>query len=143
MAGFEDIFKNLAGEWGLTRNISSGEHFTGTANFTSVSNSAFILIENGELKTQDGNTITATREWHWAYAPESQLTISYNESPLRLYHQLSLNIKNQICCGEATHLCTPDTYIGEYEFSENQIRIEQKISGPKKDYRVRSLFERY
>jgi len=140
---FKTVFEQLAGEWKLSRHISSGEIFSGIACFEKASPSEFLLSESGELKTQDGNSITASREWCWTYTPVNQLTISYNENPLRLYHQLSMGIENEIWTGEATHLCIPDTYFGQYEFSEDQIRIEQKISGPKKNYIVSSLFERY
>jgi len=86
--------------------------------------------------------MTASRQWHWAYTSENQLIISYNETPLRLYHQLNLNIENEIWIGDATHLCTPDTYVGQYEIQANQIIIRQIIKGPKKDYTAASQYKR-
>lgn len=90
----------------------------------------------------EGNTIEASREWHWALQANDYLIISYNENPLRLYHRLEIAMENGHWRGSADHFCAPDTYSGAYKFEKNKILIDQKITGPKKDYSVSSLFER-
>lgn len=142
MDQFADLFKNLAGEWKLTRDFSSGECFNGIAKFKAVSENRLHLCESGNLQIQHGSIVSASRNWIWEYNPYCELVIAYAEEPLRVYHSVMLKFSEHKWYGSADHLCSPDTYKGEYIICKNQIEINQTVSGPKKSYTLSSLYTR-
>lgn len=138
---FNDYFSSLGGEWILTRSVSSGETLEGALEFISIDQSAFRVVEVGELRISDGNLISATRQWIWKFSDDG-LQIFFDEEPLRLYHQLRPTESGGTWTAEGYHDCAPDIYSGEYRFSLNKITIRQDVMGPRKDYQIISNYSR-
>ena len=139
---FEIYFKSLIGSWVLERKISTGEIFNGKAVFESISNTAFLLREEGELILLSGATVPASRNWFWHLSKNAVLEITYDEAKLQDYHLINLSHDDACWTGTAQHLCGDDIYSGEYQFFENSFEIIQMIKGPNKNYRVRSTYSK-
>ena len=138
------MFKSWSGEWTLNREISPDFHFEGTATFEVIAENTYLLRENGLLHRKDSTPMNAVRSWHWELIGEHQLKISYDENPPRLYHALSLQLveDKKVWVGQDLHLCDPDKYDGEYFFGADKLESVQNVTGPKKSYRVHSVFQR-
>lgn len=139
---FETLFKSLAGSWSLERNISTGEKLNGKAVFESISDTAFLLREEGELKLLNGTVIPASRNWFWHLLNNSTFEITYDEDRLQDYHLLHMSQAEECWSGSSKHLCGEDLYSGMYRFFENRFEITQMIKGPNKDYSVSSIYSK-
>ena len=139
---FETTFKSLSGLWNLKRDISTGETLIGKAVFESISDTAFLLHEEGQLVLMNQTQIPASRNWYWNLSDENTLEITYDEARLEEYHLVNLISSESGWHGEAQHLCGSDLYCGEYSFKENGFEIIQTVKGPKKDYMVRSFYSK-
>jgi len=139
--GFLGCFATLAGEWQLIRSISSGEKLEGTCVFDRRDDHSLLATESGELQIADGSIINAHRQWVWQ-AENDALNVYFPEKPLRLYHRVNLSLVGNTWTGSGHHDCAPDTYLGEYEISPENLIVRQEISGPKKDYRIYSRYSR-
>ena len=138
---FRDCFLSLAGKWVMSRTVSSGETVRGELVFDPSGDGRYRAIEHGELQLADGNRINANRTWIWEQ-DGSVLSIFFDENPVRLYHRFAPIMEDGIWCGAALHHCSPDNYEGRYRFLPNVIEIDQKITGPKKDYSISTRYSR-
>lgn len=139
---FETYFKSLAGSWKLKREISTGETLHGKAVFESISNTAFLMCEEGDLTLPNGQIIQASRNWYWHLVNTDTLEITYDEALIEDYHLIQLSKVDTSLIGSAHHLCGADHYSGDYQFLENRFEIIQTIKGPKKDYTVSSIYSK-
>ena len=141
-AAFEFYFKSLAGSWSLERKISSGETFNGKAVFEAVSNTAFLMQEEGVLSLTSGKSVPASKCWYWHCSDNMILEITYDQEKNQPYHLVNLIENETGWFGSAKHLCGADNYCGEYQFSVDQFSINQTVKGPNKDYSVSSTYKR-
>lgn len=138
-SGFDKYFEGLAGSWVLKREISSGETVDGRVEFLADEEGGFLVDEAGQMRLPNGHSVSAKRRWRWYYNLSS-LLVYFDENPLRLYHDVKISANDDHWLGDAEHLCHPDTYCGAYQFFDDQIVITQDVLGPKKDYRIRSIY---
>ena len=139
---FETTFKSLSGSWNLKREISTGDTLIGKAVFEPVSDTAFLLREEGELALSNGQNIQASRNWYWHLESVSTLEITYDALRVEPYHLVKLS-KSEICwSGRANHLCGEDNYLGDYQFFEDRFTINQSVRGPNKNYSVASSYSK-
>lgn len=139
---FETYFKLLSGSWNLKREISTGETLTGKADFEFISESAFLMCEEGDLILISGAIIPASRNWYWHLSKPQALAITYDEACEQAYHHVLLKYDDNAWIGKAQHLCGSDLYIGEYRFYDNGFEIKQIIKGPSKNYEVISAYSK-
>lgn len=139
---FEARFKSLAGSWRLKREISTGERLEGKAVFEAISDTAFLLREEGELVLLNKAQIPAARTWFWYLCDGEVLEVTYDEARLEKYHLINLVRCETVWYGEAKHLCGLDIYSGEYEFFKDHFEIRQTVKGPNKDYSVFSVYHK-
>lgn len=130
------------GKWNLTRDVSSGERFLGSARLEQIGDSTLRLEEAGRLELPDGTFLPASRSWLWEFASANQLDILYDEEPPRLYHSLKLKREDGTLFGVADHVCGDDLYHGTYEIGMNLIKTCQTVKGPAKDYEVTSVYSK-
>ncbi|MGI9351435.1 MAG: DUF6314 family protein [Rhizobiaceae bacterium] len=141
MDTFADFFNTLIGEWSLSRAISTGEQMEGSLVFSRMDSSNLQANEVGDMRMASGNVISATRQWIWRIG-DAGLQIYFDEDPPRLYHQVKPVARAGAWHGEGHHDCQPDTYVGDYLFSDNKIIIKQDVLGPNKDYQIISEYQR-
>ncbi len=139
---FEARFKSLAGSWRLKREISTGETLDGKAVFEAISNTAFLMREEGQLILLNKAQIPASKLWYWHLRDGEVLEVTYDADRHKTYHLVKLATSEKGWQGEAQHLCGSDLYSGEYSFKENGFEIIQTVKGPKKDYTVRSFYSK-
>ena len=139
---FEPLFKSLVGCWLLERKISSGERLIGKAVFEPVSDTVFLLCEEGELSLLNGSKVHASRKWYWHLDVNNVLEITYDARRAEPYHRISLVLKDDLWQGQADHLCGADCYQGLYRFCKNEFGVDQTIKGPAKNYTVQSLYSK-
>jgi len=139
---FETYFKSLEGSWNLDRKISTGEILSGRAVFEPVSDTVFLLREEGYLTLSNGRVIVASRNWYWHLSKKQTLEITYDEARKQDYHLVELKNDSSIWVGTAEHLCGDDLYAGHYRFFENRFEVTQAIKGPNKDYSVSSHYSK-
>lgn len=132
----------FVGQWTLVREISDGSRFSGEAGFVPIAADSLRVSEKGMLVLPDARKIQAYRNWIWRFSGESQLSIFYDEPDGRLYHQLNLVWADGIWSADASHRCEDDTYAGKYRLGDRVMEIETTVSGPNKDYRLKSAYRK-
>lgn len=126
----------------MERKISTGEKLIGKAVFENISDTAFLLREEGELLLLSGSVINASRQWYWHLCEGDGLEVTYDSKRAEAYHSLKPKLEEGLWQGTADHLCGADCYQGYYWFGENKFGIDQTIKGPAKDYKVQSVYSK-
>ena len=134
-----DLF---VGRWALVREISDGSRFSGEAGFEPMTADTLRVSEKGMLVLPDARKIQAYRNWIWRFSGESQLSIFYDEPNGRLYHQLNLVWDDGNWTADGSHQCGDDMYAGVYRLGDRVMEIETAVSGPNKDYRLKSTYRK-
>ncbi len=133
-------FEHFSGQWSFERYISKPElHIKGNARFSRLSQSSLAYRESG---TYIINEI--------AYDFFQKRIFMYDENSLSVYkndgsllHIFTFTKVTSSSCGSAkhTHQCNLDTYHCLFLFKTEQcFEINYKISGPNKDYEIRTLY---
>lgn len=133
---------SFAGRWELVREISDGSRFFGEANGELLATDTLRMSESGTLVLPDATEIQGYRKWIWRFSGDGQLAIFYDEPDGRLYHHLDLVWNDGIWAADASHRCEDDTYDGKYRLGDTVMEIETKVSGPNKDYRLKSTYRK-
>ena len=126
----------------LSREISDGSRFSGEAGFEPIAADTLRVSETGMLVLPDAREIQAYRNWIWRFSGEGELAIFYDEPDSRLYHQLNLAWNDGVWTAQASHRCGDDTYAGRYRLGDAVLEIETTVSGPNKDYRIKSTYRK-
>lgn len=134
--------KSLEGIWLLERTFSTGEKLTGKAVFECISDTAFLLHEEGELHLANGTRLEAKREWYWFFEAPDVLEITYDKARKEPYHLLAIRSEDGILCADAEHFCGRDVYTGHYRLAVKRLEIRQTVKGPVKDYEVTSVYSK-
>ncbi|EJT49018.1 hypothetical protein A1Q1_01929 [Trichosporon asahii var. asahii CBS 2479] len=128
------VFDRLAGTWQLYRTIEGQAEMRGTASFTALESGMLKYREEGRLRLADGNEFSAHKEYVFERAA-SGFNVYFAETPLRLFHGITLASDGRSLRGSANHWCQPDTYESQYVFREDgTFTVEHKVRGPHKDY---------
>lgn len=87
--------------------------------------------ETGEMSLNGGPALTATRRYVWTAGGE----VLFEDG--RPFHALPAPGQ------EAEHWCDPDLYRVRYDFADwPRWSAEWQVSGPRKDYRMRTTYAR-
>ena len=138
----DEYFPTLAGRWRLSRSISTGEHFSGIADFVKTSDRVLLLKEQGNLFLNNGSKCASSRSWIWENSGSDILNIYYDEAERRLYHRLKVKADGALLAASGEHLCVKDRYRGHYSMGANKLVIKQGIEGPAKNYSIESIYVR-
>ena len=68
-------------------------------------------------------------------------------APASRFHRLKFTWitardQTEAVVAEAEHLCAADWYVSLYEVSVDRMFIRHTVSGPRKDYRIKTIYER-
>lgn len=134
-----NIFKSLRGNWRIRRSLTCrpGYGLSGTLEGsasltprkpTALSAAAELLYaEQGELKTEGGLSLTASRKYVYRYnADEDKITVWFikeetkdqkgKEEVESLFMDIEVDIKEHAVIGKGEHLCSRDMYWAEYQW---------------------------
>jgi hypothetical protein len=131
---------DFLGDWVLTRRIEdrrAGQAglFEGTARFVADGASGAIYDESGFLQVGSAAPLKAERRYLYDFAG-GMVTIRFANG--RDFIQF-----NPASTHEAVHACDPDTYRASHDFSRwPQWHAVWTVSGPRKDYTMRTLWQR-
>lgn len=145
----ERIYRFLAGDWVVRRRFegSYSGTFSGKANFTPQADKfwTYRYTEQGELTDSAGKTFDAKQSYLYRLAEGKLQVLKREASDWMVMHDLDFVVEDD---GKATashvHLCGQDHYAATYriDLNGNGWEIAYTVSGPNKDYRIESLFER-
>ena len=141
MAELLSISDRFLGLWTIERDILDLDsewigRFDGQARFAPV-NSGLHYREEGQLAFGGLESMTATREYIWRFPGGRRIEVMFEDgSP---FHAFDMGRGR----AEATHFCDPDQYDVAYDFSRwPEWRAEWRVEGPRKDYRMVSIYRR-
>lgn len=125
---------DFAGVWTVSRDITHGDgtrgHFEGTATFTP-DGDGLAYVEEGLLRLGQGAPLNATQKYRW----DADMAVYFEDG--RFFHRVPP------LGGPTSHWCAPDQYDGSYDFADwPGFTVVWRVSGPRKDYRMRSLYVR-
>ena len=132
---------DFLGHWALSRRIDdrlTGQSgvFEGMARFMADGDDAAIYDENGLLRLGDATPMTAERRYLWQFAGDC----------VRVRHADGRDFFTFTPWGrgaEVVHLCDADTYRVIHDFTAwPRWQAIWTVTGPRKDYRMRSAWRR-
>tara|TARA_R100000687_G_scaffold19296_1_gene15716 strand:- start:5673 stop:6137 length:465 start_codon:yes stop_codon:yes gene_type:complete len=128
---------DFVGAWQLSRQIlqQRGETFSfeGQANFN-WSASELIYHESGVVTAPDGRELQAQRSYFWQQTG-GKLAVLFDDK--RFFHSFSAADPN------AQHLCGDDHYVVNYNFDHWPLwESRWQVTGPRKDYKMISVYRR-
>ncbi len=132
MRRFEPVLKDFIGSWQVSREIvhadGSRARFDGHAVWT-VAGDGALYEETGEMQLPGQPPMRATRCYLWG----ADLSVRFEDG--RFFHDVPTGGE------QAEHWCEPDMYSVTYDFSEWPVfRTTWQVRGPRKDYRMTSLY---
>ena len=133
------VLQDFQGLWRLERQITDARGpdavFTGTADF-SPDDAGLTLHESGRLELAGQGGFQAERRYLWR--PDGAgIAVLFADG--RDFHRFDPAWVE----AEADHWCDPDTYKVRYDFREwPRWQAEWRVTGPRKDYVMRSLYTR-
>lgn len=132
----------FAGSWTLRRDIFDVDSqwlgkFRGRAQFSPDGQGCLSYHEEGQLRFGGLAAMTATRDYIWTFPGGSQVAVLFDDA--RPFHRFDAALPR----AKASHYCDPDDYAVTYDFSRwPEWRAEWRVEGPRKDYRMVSIYER-
>jgi len=149
MAGYEvekgaelDVAALFAGHWVIRRDILDLDsewlgRLEGQAVFSHQGGGLLLYREEGRLKFGGLEDIAASRDYRWNIGEDGKIAVMFaNGSP---FHEFAFSFAR----AEASHFCDPDLYEVAYDFSSwPQWRTEWRVEGPRKDYRMVTIYNR-
>lgn len=131
---------DFVGRWKILRRI---EDFKAGQTLSGAGEAVFAETAEGLLYTEqltltlpNGATTLATRSYKWC-AQGSEIEVFFEDG--LPFHHFDPTVLNQECF----HACDPDSYQGHYDFSRWPAwQVTWRVTGPRKDYRLISRYER-
>lgn len=136
----EDIFHGLEGQWKVERLIDSGDSFRGEICFTKVDNFNLSCVERGTFSLVDSEDFLSHRNFIYRLTG-NKLQILYND-PYRqgdIMHELDFADEGT---AQHRHPCGDDFYDLSVVVQKETVTMEYIVTGPKKNYRMKSLLSR-
>lgn len=132
---------DFAGVWALSREISQSDgktaRFEGEALFTPGAD-GLCYDEKGTLQIAGAAPMQAERRYLWRASGE-RIAVFFADG--RPFHSFGLTDTNADTT--AAHWCDPDDYRVRYDFTGWPVwRADWRVKGPRKDYRMTSLYRR-
>jgi len=131
--------ERFRGTWSLFRHIYDLDsqwlgRFEGQADLTD-HNEGLDYYEQGHLQFGGLHAIQATRRYFWTFPSAERVEVLFEDG--KPFHYFEPDEPRS----EARHFCDPDTYDATYDFTGWPIwRVEWRVEGPKKDYRMVSVY---
>ena len=129
------------GRWEIKRHIFDLDsqwlgRFHGEATMTP-SKMGLLYHEEGELQFGGLTAMKATRDYIWREPEPGTFRVLFADG--KHFHDFPSNEGRP----KATHYCDPDEYDVTYDFRKwPDWRAEWRVEGPKKDYRMVSMYSR-
>ncbi|EET47870.1 DUF6314 family protein [Thalassobium sp. R2A62] len=132
---------DFRGTWQVSRVIAdaaSGTQslFAGIAEFSEQGTDQLAYREQGQMTLPDGTTLAATRGYQWTFSKD-RVWVGFEEG--QPFHDFSPQGHED----GTEHLCINDLYRVRYDFAAFPVwSATYRVTGPRKDYNLRSLYHR-
>ncbi|WP_299041000.1 DUF6314 family protein [uncultured Tateyamaria sp.] len=128
------LLADFEGVWTIARTITpkagAAAQFDGTARWTGGRDRSD-YTETGTLRMDGTAPMQAERRYLWL----ADLSVFFDDG--RFFHKVPA------AGGRTQHFCDPDTYTGTYDFADWPVfRVTWDVRGPRKEYRMTSVFTR-
>lgn len=131
----------LEGTWTIYRTIEPEGSLDGVASFARREDGCLDYLEQGYLSL-GGERFAAERRYVFEPRPDG-FVVWFHGAPRRLFHEVVLNpAADGALTGDATHPCGPDVYVSTYRFADGGFTIVHKVSGPRKNYTMTTIYAR-
>ncbi len=133
---------SVIGAWSLARHISDDSRLNGRATFVDGMTGSVDYHEQGALTLPSGETFEAYRRY--VFRPTALgFSVWFVETPLRLFHEITLTPEAGGWVGQAVHHCGDDEYRSRYDFrTPNHFTINHHVDGPRKAYTMVTHYHR-
>jgi hypothetical protein len=137
----DGVFPRLRGNWAFDRSVDGRNLMQGSASFSDVADGSLAYHEQGLMRLE-GGAFQAERRYVYAGKPDG-FAVFFAETPLRLFHEIRLEMTSGNMAGGASHLCSADLYRSDYAFlPDGTFMVRHEVKGPKKDYVLTTSFMR-
>lgn len=137
-----DLVTLFCGTWAIRRDILDLDsewlgRLDGEARFEDQGGGLLLYHEEGRLKFGGLEDIHASRDYRWQIRPDGRIDVNFDDG--RVFHDFAFSFGR----AEASHFCDPDLYEVTYDFTRwPEWRSEWRVEGPRKDYRMVTLYSR-
>ncbi len=139
-----NLYKYFSGNWTFNRTIYTDNgailHATanGSASFEkdNADDTKLIFAEKGQLVLiQTGQTSAFYKNYIYRFADELYVYFNDGVDAGKLYQCYNYDMVNNEITPTDRHICASDNYNASYKITDrNNYRLQQTISGPKKDF---------
>jgi hypothetical protein len=140
-----DIFDRLQGEWTFIREVPGKATMTGRARIAPTGQAYARYDETARVRLADGNTLTGSQSYRYRRLPPpaNGFDVLFAETG-ELFERLDFrSAPDGSLRADAVHDCPPDHYVSHFTLdAEDHLAVEHTVTGPKKNYVVRTEYRR-
>lgn len=114
---------------------------TGVASFLKRGAGRYFYKEETELTLPSGEVLRGERAYIYQFQPRG-FCVFFAQEPERLFQQVELTAKDGGWQGRGEHVCGGDVYQSLYHFYDDGFRILHEVRGPRKNYRIDTVYTR-
>jgi len=143
----EEVFQHLGGKWDVVRHFEGSYRgvFSGEATLIHrrEDTATYHYEESGELVDGAGHAFAARQRYRYRLSGDGLQVLKCEGSEWELMHKLDFSREGRLALAEHVHLCGEDHYAVRYRVDlEGGWELDYEVRGPKKDYRIRSVYTR-
>ena len=140
-----DILERLQGEWTFVREVPGKATMTGRARIDSTGKGRARYNETARVRLADGSTLTGSQSYVYRRlpAPANGFDVLFAETG-ELFERLDFrSAPDGSLRADAAHDCPPDRYVSIFTLdAEDRLAVEHTVTGPQKNYVVRTVYRR-
>lgn len=145
MTAATDIFERLQGEWKFVREVPGKAKMSGRARITSTGEGWARYEETARVRLANGTVLTGSQSYQYRRlpSPANGFDVLFGETG-ELFERLDFRpAPDGSLRANAEHECTPDRYVSTFTLdAEDRLMVEHAVTGPKKNYVVRTTYRR-
>lgn len=144
----ERVFRFLEGRWSVRRHFEGSYEgsFSGEAFLAPVAGeeSTYRYTEQGKLTDGEGKQFDAGQSYLYRLAEGKLRMLKRGEPEWVVMHDLEFREDGRLATATHSHLCGQDHYTATYriDLDAETWEVAYDVTGPKKDYRIRSVYSR-
>jgi hypothetical protein len=139
------ILDRLQGEWKFVREVPGKATMTGRAHIAATSADRARYDETAHVRLADGTRLTGSQSYRYKRlaAPCNGFEVLFADTG-ELFERLEFRSEpDGSLRADAEHLCASDRYVSQFVLdAHDQLRVEHKVTGPGKNYVVRTNYRR-
>lgn len=140
-----DIFDRLQGEWSFVREVPGKATMSGRARIAATGEGWARYDETARVRLADGSTLTGSQSYRYRRLPPpaNGFDVLFADTG-ELFERLDFRSAPEGSLrADAEHLCAADRYISIFTLdAEDRLSVEHTVTGPGKDYVVRTAYRR-